>query len=627
MSLDSATKTWEQVDSLVETALAAYLSTCRTLESSVSEDNANLNTSGTISLLQHRLDTFQSQFIQPLIDARLCLARAQNRLTKTAYCLPDEVLAEIFLLTINSTTSSSYFSLLDYEIRLRYSALHRLLGVCTEWRRVGVSHGALWSLIPLVTTRSRQAINYTLGRSKKSRLHLAGMVDSITPLIWMNSGLAECGPRVSSANLYAAGDSEQRDPKPIRDTISTLLKFSKPGLLAELSFHYWSRSTSHESDYLFPKNSAEDALFARFADSLSSLRIAGFNLHWSSMEFSGLVELRLQDVIIGNTNLAAFLRAAASALQLRILQILCITTCNDSLGLSQSDQLPSNPPVSLPSLGCLYLKDLYQDTLLLVLRSINPGTHRVILEYGSNNCFCTHGPDGEDYVGPEPLRLQGLKADVLMLAEECVDDDELCPLLESISTLKELYIHDWHLTRSTLKALTRPSKDTTHGGTVKFPELHSLYLTSCDIDDFPNTTEFKEMIASHKIHNLGLSVAFKVMRAPDGPSHRLSDLDNPDSDDEEDEINGGVGQGKEDEEDGDDGDGSDDNDDSRDSEDSDDSDNSSDADYFREGCPLTDPRVSLLKAWLDLTVPNVDYLVYAEDLAEPNFETFKWKLW
>ncbi|KAG8680295.1 hypothetical protein FRC11_002669, partial [Ceratobasidium sp. 423] len=86
------------------------------------------------------------------------------------------------------------------------------------------------------------------------------------------------------------------------------------------------------------------------------------------------------------------------------------------------------------------------------------------------------------------------------------------------------------------------------------------------------------MVASHKIEDLGLSACFTIPR----------DLDVQSSD--------GL------------------------------SDNSDLLEDSREGCTFEDPRAAPIKEWLESTIRRINFLVYPEDLLEPDFDTGYWRL-
>ncbi|KAF8704585.1 hypothetical protein RHS03_05805, partial [Rhizoctonia solani] len=564
MSLSKAMTEWERIDAQLECVLGSYLNACQALESLSTTHPPGIPPAGIASSLLKRLENFQTCHIQRLSYSRFSLIRARNKLLGTACNLPEEILAEIFWLAVKDADSHDQF--LGNLGRARYKCLHRLLAVCTVWRRAGLSYGKFWSLIPLMNTRSAgQAIEYTLVRSQESRLHLAGVVGNTTASMFIRHGIDSNGPRFRSVNLY----TERLAPRSqsMRNAVAAFLKCNRPGRLEELSLCHRPvlPLSFRTSEYLFPRLSVEDEMLSRFADSLSVLRIAGLNLHWSNLTLTGLVELRIQHIALEEASLTDFLVTIASAPKLRNLCIIRVVAVHNPPTISRLDR--PNLPISLPMLGYLYLQDLYKDTLEFLLRSIGDGNYRTVLSYASRKYFYINTPNGEIYTGPETLDLHDLGVDALMLNDNPIHSDNFRPLLRTMPTLKELYINDSHLTNKTLKALTRLPDDHTDDNAFRFPKLQKLYLTSCSIDNIADSTAFRDMVASHEIQELGLSVLFTTPSTSDK----------------------------------------------------------------RDNAPRTygfeDPRAAPIQSWLQSIVPRFRPSVCAEELSEPDFRSDEWRLW
>ncbi|CAE6423787.1 unnamed protein product [Rhizoctonia solani] len=458
-SADSdAVRKWEQANSRVENAYQAYLARLA-LEP---------------SMRNHPTDA--------------------NEATKGIFLnLPNEILAYIFHIAVDGTTQGHHA--LGRSLRLRYKCLYSLTGVCSTWRRAGLAHKILWSLIPwfrgLLDYQKLDAMKHSIERAGELGLHLAGRFSDSDTLIL--PALAECAPRLCTINVCS------RLLRVIRKVCEILLEHSTPGNITEFSLCYIDNpnSFSETLDPMFPDHSSQYSIFQRLADSVRILRIGGKSIHWD-MPFTALSRVRIQDMMLGHTSeILKFLTAVASSPNLRQIEIVSVTFYENP-----SDDRTAQPAIAFPKLESLYLKDLYQNNLQVLLSLVAPGSHRVVVHYTT----CAHSIVDTEYqniyIGADMLAEQP-SVEVLILSgkDHLMDNlSEVRDLLYKFPALKTLYLHDQVIDDAILETFTREE----YRG-AKFPGIRTLYLTECFIQDTIDQSGFKAMTTSHGIQELGFS--------------------------------------------------------------------------------------------------------------------------
>ncbi|CAE6507598.1 unnamed protein product [Rhizoctonia solani] len=499
-----ALEKWESISAQFENVLTAYLDACILVDSCAVERPVNLLK--VLPRLELGIDSLGNRLMQQLIVSRLHLTRARNKLATTVHHLPEEILANIFSNVIyDSAVNKSHP--IEKCIRATYRRLHALVSVCTDWRKIGLSHSAFWSLIPFLWTEPQKcvydAMNLSLDRAGSSGLYLAGTTGQ-NPNRGLLDFVAEHGPRFCAINFYGEA------PGALRAIIINALKYSRPGHLTTLSVRCQARDNLRASDLtrpsenLFLPNSEEHIQVQYFASLLHTLRLSGLGLDWHTIQLSSLVELRVQEVSLADISTAgSLLLAAASAPGLRSLQLIAVNVHPESTSLLRTDWEP-RVTVSLPFLQSLYLQDLYMGLLQLILRSISPGLYKVAITNTLYQCFDPHMIEDTIDPGLESLEFPDRNIHTLTLNSILYVEPDF--FLKAMPTIKTLYIHTQKYPRSfrsTLEALVRPA------GIIRtdtYAKLDVLYISGPLIHIFEESdlAIFKKVITSHGIQELGL---------------------------------------------------------------------------------------------------------------------------
>ncbi|CAE6458672.1 unnamed protein product [Rhizoctonia solani] len=142
----TAFEQWEQAGAALTGAVSRFLDLSVYLEAQCATGYANSPTM--VTRINSSLDVLQKTINRQLDCARIALAKTQNKLASQGSILsfPQEIMAEIFLNVIFDPPDLDRATVtmhMECRIRLIYSRLHSLLGVCTAWRDVGISCAAL----------------------------------------------------------------------------------------------------------------------------------------------------------------------------------------------------------------------------------------------------------------------------------------------------------------------------------------------------------------------------------------------------------------------------------------------------------------------------------------------------
>ncbi|CAE6507590.1 unnamed protein product, partial [Rhizoctonia solani] len=563
LPLMNALEIWESVSTQFENVLTAYHGACTLVDSCAVE---RLFDAGDILFrLEREIDSLGNRLMQQFSGSRSHLTRARNKLATSVYHLPDEILANIFFKFINDFDPGKVQSV-EQGIRSTYRRLYTLICVCADWRKLGLSHGAFWSLIPVPYNQSSYNMaKLSLERASGAGLYLAGTIyhaDS-TLLDFM----AKHQPRFCAVNLSG------KNSRPLCEIVASLLKHSVPGHLTGLSIQYQPHDSDPWSPHppmhcyaeeLFSPSSYEDAQIKEFVGSLLTLRLGGFKLDWRNMRFSRLVELRIQEVQLDDISMAEnILLAAASSPTLRSLEFISVTIDDRPLRLPRPDW-NSRFTVSLSHLQSLRLQDLYKGLLRFILWSILPGSYKVILTYTIYDCISRDSPIDASL---DPVELPSLNIHTLILAN--VYADLLHFFLKSMPTLKRFYIRTYpelYGFRKILQALVRPIGTKPDDDNANFAKLNVLYISGTSIDIFGSDLAiFKDAITSHDIQELGMGGPLNSY-ALDGSNSLTND-------------------------------------------------------------PNDDDNTASVKEWLRDTVPKVRYMETWEEFPELAFRRASWQLW
>ncbi|KAG8727716.1 hypothetical protein FRC11_012620 [Ceratobasidium sp. 423] len=496
----AAVRRWEELGQQLQKTVTTYLNLCTALELSLS--GYPNGASDLISKIDDRLHGFDDLLVR-LNSARSSLTRTRNKLKAPILRLPGEIMSSIFHMAINiaeleTTEQRATRNLLQ----TRYRHLHALLSVCSSWRRLIISHGTFWSIVPVFPQKNDRymptAAQLSLERSTGCGLHLVAELFMRRPDIsnFVSSLLTCYGPRFRTINLKADYGSIMNQAISVLLTSTT----NAPGLLDELSmcFHHGQIGRASNFFYLTLLNNSQQAAFKRMLGSLCVLKLRGLRIDFIGVSFVSLAQLRVQDIRFDDhTRVAEILWALSSSTQVNTLELISVTA------FSNTPEVPSSnkPPVSLPTLRFLYLEDLFQDMLNFVLAWIEPRHHRVTLNLTSS-CSRRCGSTGVDVVGLAGLRFQDSRIDTLMLTPRFGDaiDGSVRTLLRLMPTVSSLHIDGYQLGSNYLRQLIRLPDP----GYI-FPHLTKLHISRSLVS--PGDLDIlKEVVSSHAIESLGLGL-------------------------------------------------------------------------------------------------------------------------
>ncbi|KAG8717280.1 hypothetical protein FRC11_003787, partial [Ceratobasidium sp. 423] len=309
----------------------------------------------------------------------------------------------------------------------------------------------------------------------------------------------------------------------IRTIMRLLLSRTPPEMMTELSICYDietqdEKKLPYEDEYLFTRDSGHQSLLEGLIESIRILRLSKIHIHFDAMSFQGLVELRIEGIMLGyNWDLQLLLHALSSAPELRNIRLVDIVTLPDLYNVdSENDWTISTlrSSRSPPNLETLHLEDLYFDTIQLVLKWATPGTRRLVLHLTDRSLAINTDPTTHRTLTEFTSMLSevGTQVDTLMVGDQNMawlgGDSGLRQILGSMPKLKTMYLHWWELYREVLDALTRPHPNSTRPGADSelstFPSLEYVYLTGVRLYDYKI---FKKFVLSHPIKRLVLAGA------------------------------------------------------------------------------------------------------------------------
>ncbi|CUA75579.1 hypothetical protein RSOLAG22IIIB_11849 [Rhizoctonia solani] len=448
-------KQWEDLDEDLEETAIAYLESCLNLEF-LSVDPLKLDE--LINRMDQRLNSFEELVTHRLSLARLSMSRLRNKHACSIHRLPDELLCRIFEFAVNLyDAEESHHLSFQHRIQVIYRNLHSLLGVCTAWRRVGISYCTLWSLVPIICNPNGRfmptAAQLSLERAAGTKLHLVAELNGRRHDMQNHVGdiLARFSPRFGTVNLYA--DSMP----PIRVAVKKLVESVRDttNCLSGLSLCHQrpDKFTPRGIDDIYGQS--EQREFNRLIEPLQVLRLCGLKIYFGGLLFRNLTELRLQDMWAGRiTDVQDFLWSLSSSSQLRLLEIISIFYYPN-----EPDAAPRSYhfPINLPALELLYLEDLYKDSLDLILGSIAPGSHHTTLHL-TGKCIRTYPPRDGEVLGFHDSKLRDFKIDTLMIGYNLGSHEAaLRPLLELVPRVTSLYLDCLALTPSVLRPIINPA--------------------------------------------------------------------------------------------------------------------------------------------------------------------------
>ncbi|CAE6476364.1 hypothetical protein ACGC1H_007690 [Rhizoctonia solani] len=494
---------WEESGAQLESAIAAYLHSCLALEQSTST-TPPIGIDNLPARLSRRIEYFHTLMTQPLAQSLASVARTRNKLVTSIYRIPSEVLERIFGFAVNGAG-------IDLPMRSATSAsclcLYRILSVCSVWRKVGLAHARLWTLVPLVdSNRSRiitvKSANFSLERAGRSELYLVadlGIEFGLIPWSSLTKILVENGPRFRTINLRSSSHFV------LEHILDPILATTLPGSISDLSLSHdptiagqpQPTGTTRLLGFDIP---SKQATFESVLSSLRVLRLDNILPRMGNLAFGGLVELRIQAISFEtDLDLREFLRRLVSASCLQTLDIISVAANEAAASLPPSHE----DLCSIPSLQTLFLDNLSSNVIHTVLSSIKSGTHRTILSV-TNEIYIVQRPERRVHTGIFFLQnaTQSHNIDTLIIGEGWFPFDSaesLHSLLSILPNITTIYFDEQHLDRASLVALTRRPD-------ISEPQvqLRRLYISCSGIDDIGDQTAFKNMLSSHPLEELVL---------------------------------------------------------------------------------------------------------------------------
>ncbi|CAE6459900.1 unnamed protein product [Rhizoctonia solani] len=512
---------WEEAGASLVTAFGKYMNLCLNLGTDSLREGAT--SKDLVSRIDSALAITHAALSSYLNESSSALARTRNKLASPIFRFPEELMSEIFMnVVFNRHGQKSSGSLsLESSSRMIYRRLYSLFGVCSAWRDLILVRGALWSVIPILPSRSdrkHKVIKRILRRVGGSPLHLAVFMEWASPTRLVKV-LNEYGPRFRTVNLSASSRYV------IRDAMHRLLEHDTPGSLCELSIQFnkaelVNHRTPEESDYLFPRDHIDHVSFASLVGTLTAFRISGLHFHWDTMaRATRLVELRIEQITLGYDDaLVSLVQALSSAPNLRDLKMISVSTFRDPAATHDRKLIV---PVAFPNLKSLFLQDLYFNSLEYLLPIISPGSYRLILFLARKSLEINVVRDNVPGNEEEDIELERVEVsdlgsalvdtpvDTLMITgvwNDCwLTGPEIRLLLVAMPTLKALQISHWDLDHSVWRALRRSTAARSCPEDYRFPALESLYLCSARLI---NQRGLRNMVASHPLQEVVLGGIF-----------------------------------------------------------------------------------------------------------------------
>ncbi|KDN34240.1 hypothetical protein RSAG8_12667, partial [Rhizoctonia solani AG-8 WAC10335] len=369
-ALNLAMKRWEDSRILLSAAQRQYLDSWTSLEAILGLGCGHPNAKNSASQIESTLSSLQYDMTQQLAQFNSTLARARNRLTSSIWCLPEEVLFEIFLHVVYAPEYKNRS--MERCLQMSYSSLHKLVAVCSDWRNFILNQGVFWETIPACDLRIKyQAIDLSIQRAGNRGLRLAMH-------IWEHTPLALIKIIEDNASRFCALNVQSNRFSDVRDLVRQLSR--NDAQLSELSICWVDTgySPERESFSIYPGH-LDQAPFARLSQSLSILRLYGCLGNWANITFSDrLVELFIHTVTLFDSGsaMASFLSAISSANELRDLTIIDLQACHNS---AETAGLLARPKIVFPKLRSLVLHDLWFNVLELLLLVLAPGPYHLTL--------------------------------------------------------------------------------------------------------------------------------------------------------------------------------------------------------------------------------------------------------
>ncbi|CAE7103302.1 unnamed protein product [Rhizoctonia solani] len=507
------TRQWEDAGATLASALDKYLALCISLGRHVQKDGTPQK--ALAIQIDSALASLHATLEQRVAQTRSILAGTRNQVLSPISRLPNEVLLEIFSQTIFDFNRSYDPVPMEWSLVDIYRSLHNLLGVCSTWRNVALARASFWSIVPVMDGNpgKRLSTNLSLKRSGSMPLHLTAILSS--PYIGVN--LTEHASRFISINISS------KHVIAAQLLVDQLLESGSPLKVSSLALCIEAGRT--ENQFPLPSGTISSLDFARprlgkLLPSLSVLRLSGVLFRWDRVHFPHqLVELELQNINMGfDSNFVSLLTALASSTQLQTLKLISLVTIPDPVVLQSTIAKPS---ISFPKLQTLLARNMFFNTLGVLLSRIATRSHRLTLHL-TKRTYEIAGPEEEleeafaqdvldlfDQAGVNTLLLEAFENEGPWLSE--VDIWELLNVMPNLETLR---MHDWDYRTNFCEAIQHPG---VNDGSDP-PRLKNMHLTQARIRD---EEAFKNMVASYFTSLEHMELAGAIYEDPESMEFQL----------------------------------------------------------------------------------------------------------
>ncbi|CUA71462.1 hypothetical protein RSOLAG22IIIB_09579 [Rhizoctonia solani] len=469
---------------------------CQALDSAFFPHLSQANNSGAKTEVGPGVDPEDNYATQHSVVTPSPPSLSQNYTASKLCSLPPEILLEIITLAVYDFPSTRPANDTVIEV---YNRLFNIMGVCSTLRRLCISQGSLWALVPIFPEvpryRTLRNISYSAGSCK---LHLVAQTSKVHEPVFNRvlEQLTQCGKRFSSINFSS------KHMTTIRAALECLLDNPSTtfGSVTELSLlSHVDPFINHllpELHYAFPPGSPYQTKLSRWVETLQILRINGVYFHFANMIYPNLVELSLQNLTLRSTEMEELVRAISSATNLRSLRLNSIAAYREGsiqTRLATTIDFPSQKFL-FPKLETLSIEDVRFVVLKALFQLIQPrpDSHEITLRLSN--------PEELDRFHEDLGSLfQGANIVTLILTQSPLQRWSMHRLLKSMPTLTTLYIDSATFDTSILQCLGRPLGSAPN--TQASPAIRNLYITRANIRSLQS---LKDFMASYPTENLVL---------------------------------------------------------------------------------------------------------------------------
>ncbi|KAG8689324.1 hypothetical protein FRC11_003153 [Ceratobasidium sp. 423] len=231
-SIYPAIREWEEAGVSLSTAPTKYLSMSLSLGARSVSEGIPLESLAT--RVDVALGSLHITLEREIVQARSTLAQTRNRILSPVFRFPEEVLSEIFINVVFAPTNQLESDVeevdtwpMEYSIMKIYRALHKLLAVCSVWRKIALARGVFWCTVPIFDSpirvmRRKQATNLSIERAGTGDLHLVATLPYGSNVLDLDA-LAKHATRFRTANILTKVDHTTRA------IMETLLDQASPG--------------------------------------------------------------------------------------------------------------------------------------------------------------------------------------------------------------------------------------------------------------------------------------------------------------------------------------------------------------------------------------------------------------